>query len=121
MRKIAITIAFGILVPVLALAALKAPVVNTPLQPLPENTSPNIQHNTNTPGNEYNQTQQQVEDQRSNEDSDVSDIQTPDNLAPVDSKPTSDSNLYVVLIIFCSIGFVLMLGWIYYRYRIKED
>ena len=123
MKKFILVFALSMLIPFSAAALARAPVKTSPLQPIPDNTAPTINANINSPGNDYNTAQSQIESQS------PENTANPDNVSatapqasgalPV-SQIGSNSTFYVVLIIVCSICLVLMLGYIYFRFRKKE-
>jgi hypothetical protein len=50
MKKFIITTAIFMVLPIVSLAAFQTPASQTPVQPMPENTAPNLSGNANTPG-----------------------------------------------------------------------
>jgi hypothetical protein len=114
----------ALILPLWAFAALDSRTAEhpPPLQSFPENKGANVNANVNTPGNDYNQSVQEIQNQEppanlENQNS------SPEVLAPPPSalagSPTSPT-FYMLLIIVCAIALFLMFVWVGYRFWKKE-
>jgi hypothetical protein len=120
MKKIVIVLML-MLWPALSQAALLVPK-GSPVQPMPQNTAPNLNGNLNTPGNDFNNSQDQIQSQQPDENGEVpvnspTDTGLIQNINNVQSSPT----FYWVLILVCGMALVLMIIWLLWRYGRKTD
>jgi uncharacterized membrane protein len=115
-----------VLFPFSTQAALQSKGKNQPLQSFPEATNPVINGNVNTPGNDYNTNQNQIQaqapsDEQTAQNTEQENIGATPSTVVSSSVPTGNPNLYVILIIVCSVGLIAMLGWLFYRFRIRKE
>jgi hypothetical protein len=120
MKKLIIAISIIIILPSVSMAAFQVQEPGTPVQPMPENTAPNLNGNANTPGNDYNQSQEQALDQIG-ETRAPSDSQNPETSVPTNVPTAARANLYIILIVACGLVLLALFGWVVYRFRIKKD
>jgi hypothetical protein len=120
MKKFIITTAIFMVLPIVSLAAFQTPASQTPVQPMPENTAPNLSGNANTPGNEYNQSQQQTLEQIGETRAPDENAQTPQASIP-GSSLAAKADLYTIFIVVSALVLLGLFGWVIYRYRLKKD
>jgi hypothetical protein len=121
MKKFIIASAIIIILPTVTMAAFQATAPQTPVQPMPENTAPNLNGNANTPGNDYNQSQGQALEQIGETRAPSEDAQNPETSVPQAASAAARANLYIILIVVCGLVLLALFGWVIYRFRIKKD